>query len=239
MNYSAHYEKLIARARHRVLAGYKERHHVLPRCMDGTDAADNLVDLTAEEHYLCHQLLVKMYPENRKLVHAANLMAKRSGGNKVYGWLRRRQAEDISYLNRGNNHRLGYKFSAESRAKMSESAKRRMSKQHYQKMLAGLRTPQCRKKISEARLGKKQKPETIEKRRASRDGYRHSQETREKIGASNKGRKPATCRPVIHTGYGIFFDSASEAADVLGISKGFLYNMLTGRRKNKTFLRFA
>lgn len=47
MNYAAHYERLIERAKNRVLEGYRERHHILPRCMGGTNAPDNLVDLTA------------------------------------------------------------------------------------------------------------------------------------------------------------------------------------------------
>jgi hypothetical protein len=31
--------------------------------MDGSDLVSNLVYLTPEEHYVAHQLLVKMYPE--------------------------------------------------------------------------------------------------------------------------------------------------------------------------------
>ena len=39
MNYFDHYDRLIARARTRVLEGYRERHHVLPRCMGGSNEA--------------------------------------------------------------------------------------------------------------------------------------------------------------------------------------------------------
>src|SRR3990167_9315455 len=92
MNYALHYDRLIARARSRTLTGYRERHHVLPRCMGGSDASENLVDLTGEEHYVAHQLLVKMYPTVRSLATAAMWMAKRVTGNKAYGWLRRRHA---------------------------------------------------------------------------------------------------------------------------------------------------
>ena len=49
--------------------------------------------LTPEEHYVAHQLLVKIHPTNYKLVTAAFCMTfdkdgKRSN-NKLYGWLRR------------------------------------------------------------------------------------------------------------------------------------------------------
>ena len=66
MNYRRHYDRLIERARNRVLSGYVERHHVLPRCMGGGNESSNLVQLTAEEHYVAHQLLHKMHPDVKK-----------------------------------------------------------------------------------------------------------------------------------------------------------------------------
>ena len=59
MNYEAHYNKLIARGQNRELEDYKEKHHIVPRCMGGSNKKENLVYLTAEEHYVAHQLLVK------------------------------------------------------------------------------------------------------------------------------------------------------------------------------------
>jgi hypothetical protein len=97
MNYQRIYDSIISRAKERKLeAGtYKERHHIIPRCMNGTDDEDNLVDLTPEEHYVCHQLLVKIYPGNIKLMYAVRMMCNYKGrnclrSNKLYGWLRRR-----------------------------------------------------------------------------------------------------------------------------------------------------
>lgn len=94
MNYAKIYGSLIDRARNRLLVGYKESHHVTPRCMGGDDSPENLVDLTPEEHYLAHLVLVKMYPGNRKLVYAANMMCSTVGkrNNKLFGWLRRKMA---------------------------------------------------------------------------------------------------------------------------------------------------
>ena len=43
---------------------YYEWHHVVPKCMGGKDDFDNLVLLTAREHYLAHYLLTKIYPKN-------------------------------------------------------------------------------------------------------------------------------------------------------------------------------
>jgi len=90
MNYKLIYDRIVARGKERILEGYKERHHIVPRCMGGTDDPDNLVDLTPEEHFVCHQLLVKIYPENPRLIHAVTMMTGEKRGNKLYGWHRRR-----------------------------------------------------------------------------------------------------------------------------------------------------
>ena len=91
MDYKKHYTLLIERATNRQLHDYKERHHILPKCMGGTDATDNLVYLTPEEHYLAHLLLVKIYPEETRLVFAAHMMSVgKSRNNKVYGWLKKK-----------------------------------------------------------------------------------------------------------------------------------------------------
>lgn len=96
MNYQKHYDALMNRAKNRLLEGYCETHHIIPRCMGGTDHLDNLVDLSAEEHYVAHQLLVKIYPENRKLAFAAQMMTVKSDSNfgrsrnKLYSWVRKK-----------------------------------------------------------------------------------------------------------------------------------------------------
>lgn len=90
MNYNKHYNNLIIKAKNRKYQGYTETHHILPKCMGGNDEISNLVELTPEEHYVAHQLLIKIYPENQKLVHAAMMMCASRKGNKVYGWLRKR-----------------------------------------------------------------------------------------------------------------------------------------------------
>ena len=40
---------------------YGERHHIIPRSLGGTNEAENLVRLTAREHFICHALLAEMY----------------------------------------------------------------------------------------------------------------------------------------------------------------------------------
>jgi len=91
MDYKKHYNLLIERAENRKLEGYSEKHHIIPRCMGGTDEKDNIVCLTPEEHFVAHQLLVKMYPDNNSLVYAAQMMTVgKNRSNKLYGWLKRK-----------------------------------------------------------------------------------------------------------------------------------------------------
>lgn len=62
MDYKKIYNNLIERAKFRELTTYKEKHHILPKCMGGNNTKENLVYLTAREHYIAHLLLVKIHP---------------------------------------------------------------------------------------------------------------------------------------------------------------------------------
>jgi hypothetical protein len=165
MNYAYHYEKLIARARSRTLVGYKERHHALPKCMGGGNEPENLVELTPEEHFVAHQLLIRIHPGIKKLVYAAWYMATNGKGNKPYGWLRRRHATCMSVALLGNTRRLGIRHSKEAREKISAAGVGRIS------------SPERKAKISIAKLGNKNflgkthSPETSAKMSDSRRSY--------------------------------------------------------------------
>ena len=99
MDYRKIYNNLVKRGQDRVLEGYSEKHHIVPRCLGGTDERSNLVTLTPEEHYLCHLLLVKIYPNSIRLIKAAMFMTASNSSlkrnNKVYGWLRRQYSASI------------------------------------------------------------------------------------------------------------------------------------------------
>ena len=55
--YKKWHDSIIAKAKHRILEGYKEVHHIIPKSCGGTNDKDNLVPLTAREHYIVHMLL--------------------------------------------------------------------------------------------------------------------------------------------------------------------------------------
>lgn len=85
MNYKKTYDKLINNAiyKHRRRLDrsnskyvYYEKHHIIPRCLGGDNSKDNLVLLTAREHFVAHKLLAEMYPEEKGLIHAIVMMCR-------------------------------------------------------------------------------------------------------------------------------------------------------------------
>ncbi len=181
MDYAAHYDRLIVRARGRNMEGYRERHHVLPRCMGGGNEPGNIVELTPEEHFVAHQLLVRIFPSVCGLTHAANLMAGRLGRNKTYGWLRRR----LAVIMLGNTFSNGKPKSPEHRAKIGAAhSGRTHSREH-------------RAKLSAVRTGRKLSKEHIEKVVLALRGVPKPAGFGAKIAATKTGvkRKPFTRRP--------------------------------------------
>lgn len=78
MNYKKIYDQIIFRATLRRQNHEKiknaQKHHIVPRCMNGVDDFSNIVFVTLREHFICHLLLCKMYPHNKGLFCAFNLM---------------------------------------------------------------------------------------------------------------------------------------------------------------------
>ena len=78
MNYSILYDNIIEKARFENRSKrndiYYENHHIIPKCFGGSNKKDNLVLLTAKEHYICHKLLVELYPKNKSMIYALHRM---------------------------------------------------------------------------------------------------------------------------------------------------------------------
>jgi hypothetical protein len=60
--YTKWYFSLIENAKNRILNEneYYEKHHIIPKSIGGTNEKQNLILLTAREHFVCHLLLLKM-----------------------------------------------------------------------------------------------------------------------------------------------------------------------------------
>jgi hypothetical protein len=69
MNYKRIYDEFIVdRLSKQDFEGYAEKHHIKPRSLGGSDEADNIIRLTASDHFFAHALLARIY--KGKMVYA-------------------------------------------------------------------------------------------------------------------------------------------------------------------------
>lgn len=61
---------------------YYETHHIIPKCMGGSNDKENLIDLFAREHFEAHRLLALENPENEKIIYAWWAMCTLPGSSK-------------------------------------------------------------------------------------------------------------------------------------------------------------
>lgn len=141
--YTKCYYRIVTFAANRMITGYTEKHHIIPKSMGGTNNADNLVRLSAKEHFVCHLLLTKMLdgPLKSKAVKAAKMMAKVFGPGqqrykvtgRIYEYLKSQKVE----------------ISSSTRERMAISQKSRFvhspgtfkDKKHTEQTLQKLRRP--------------------------------------------------------------------------------------------------
>ena len=71
--YIVRYNKLINYARQLSPEVY-EKHHIIPRCMNGSNDLENIIKLSPRLHFIAHYFLAKAYPENKKIQHAFAMM---------------------------------------------------------------------------------------------------------------------------------------------------------------------
>lgn len=165
--YTKWYNQIIAQAQCRILPKniYVEIHHIVPRSLGGADTKDNLVALTAREHFVCHLLLTKMI-DSPAIVYAAWMMA-----NVVNDRQQRYRINSVVYA------QLREKFSiAKKGSVQSDEAKRKNSESHK-----GI-------KWSDGMTGKTHSEETKEKMKAARAKQVITEETKRKLSQLNKGK---------------------------------------------------
>lgn len=167
MNYSRIYENLIFSAKNRKKPKcYCEKHHIVPKSMGGDDSKENLVILTAREHFLAHWLLKKIY-NNKEMIYAFHAMTKPVGNNRQrytsrsFKYAREAMARWMKENRAGEKHPLygtkgvdspnyGSKRTNETRKKQSDAAKKRTSNANSLKIVC-VETGQSFKSISEAK----------------------------------------------------------------------------------------
>ena len=170
---------------------YHERHHIVPRCMDGTDDEENLIDLFAREHFEAHRLLALENPDEEGLIYAWWCMSVITNRGNIEEYqltaeeyeeakvaLSDIRKEKFSGENNpmygvhrygSENPNYGNRYSEEIRQKISEAASNR--------------SEETRKKISNTLKEKYSNPQNH-----PLYGWIPSEETRKKMSESAKAR---------------------------------------------------
>lgn len=181
---------------------YHERHHIMPRCMYGTDDEDNLIDLYAHEHFIAHKLLAEENPENSKLVYAWWMMANVQSGNQQrvvspeeYEAAKKTFAQVHSAA--VSEALKGHAVSDEARAKISQNHADVSAEKNP--MYGKRHTDEAKFKVSKANKGKR--------------SVRRN------------------CNPVFCVELDVIFDDATDAAQKLNLDSSCILKCCRGERK--------
>jgi len=217
MNYKKHYERLIEKAKlsKRVKGDtYYEKHHILPKCLGGTNKKDNLVLLTAKEHFIAHLLLVEIYEginkaklsfalfqmcrknklhgrviSSRQFDKAKQIMSKNCSGinGTFYG---RKHSDEVKNnlskrMTENNPSKNGVWNKGKKTKKLEYDHKLKISK----KLKGQPRTIEVKKKISESHKGKPKSEKHKLMLSNTLKGKKLSEETKLKMSISRKNKK--------------------------------------------------
>lgn len=161
MNYSRIYNSIIQHAllspRKKGKGVYYERHHIIPKCLGGTNDGSNLVLLTAREHFVCHKLLIEMHPDNWDLAYALTGFLSTKHSRIVSSRDYARIKERMSILNTGKTYSEEYKKKISDTLKVLYTDKR--NHPHFGKH----KSDETKRKLSECNIGKKMDPVVTDK----------------------------------------------------------------------------
>lgn len=147
--YTKWYFQLIFRAQTRILprTDYRERHHIIPKSLGGSDNSENLVPLTAREHFICHWLLTKMLTGKERSPMVYALFAMRTGHSKQHRYHTKITSRAYSTLKKERSSIVskqltGRPVSQETKHKMSASQKGIPRKLHSEETKAKMSVSQ-------------------------------------------------------------------------------------------------
>ena len=162
--------------------GYCEVHHIVPRSLGGSDDIDNLIRLTARQHFVAHWMLARALggSASRAFFMMSNFGKYGKVNSKTYAIARQEYAEQISQQLKGKPSQC--LFSEETKQKMREAKLGRSLREETKQklriaMLGQKRGPEFAVKVSEAKRGKSN----------GRLGYKVAEETKKRIGDAQRG----------------------------------------------------
>lgn len=205
--YTDWYMQIISSKADHINTGYTEKHHIVPKSfakdlnIKDINNKENLVSLTAREHFICHRLLTKMFSGKfkRKMSYA---MHRLTYSNNEYISSRHyelfRKQHSLNLTGEGNPM-FGKIHSNETKEKMSDKAKKRivsettkekMSESHKGKnnaMYGKTHTDEARKRISDGNKG------IGAGENNNFYGKTHSDQTKQRLAEARRGQPKLKC----------------------------------------------
>lgn len=229
----------------------KERHHILPKCMGGTNDPDNLIDLTLEEHFIAHKLLAEENPSHRAICYAFNRMSHiRQTEELIQTPQEYRDAKLEAkrklkkHIKIHGNAMQGRKMSVDARRKMSEAHKRR-SPESYRYELSPERRAEAVAKFKKTYWSKPEEVRKAQYEKANENrtptkywqGKTLPQDMKDKISNTLKEKHLAPphsiktyCRET-----DTVYRSMTEAQEHTGVDRHIIKQYIEGKRKDDKF----
>lgn len=218
MTYSSIYCALISKRLQNPISKddeYCEAHHIIPRSEGGEDCKENLVNLTAREHYVAHLLLEKIYKDNKMSCAVWFMSNSKNVGLRNYKVSSRSYERQRKHFSSIAKTWIHYKISDATRAKMSKAHIGNKS------ALGSVRSKETRQKISESKMGCKN----------PNYGKHFSYEHRMKIAQACMGHGKAIQQFSKDGKHIADYETITSASNKLGIIRTSIVNCLRGSSK--------
>lgn len=193
MNYQKIYDLLIEKRRtNPIIDSYSEKHHIIPKSLGGSNKKENIIRLTAREHFIAHMLLVRIYPkgslERGKMLWALKRMRygnkqqqELKNSSRLYEYHRKEFSQVVSKMFKGRKHSTEHR----KRISLSKTGKKRSDIETYRRVSLDLW----------------QRKEYVDKQLLARVDRKLSETHKENIGNSlrDKSRSEETKRKIKET----------------------------------------
>lgn len=180
--YSKYYINLIESRRNVSIDGYRERHHIIPKSLGGTNSKDNIINLTAREHFIAHLLLVKATKNTSHYSKMAFALTRLVHGNKKNYTLNSRTYQYIREIN---------SIESSIRSKKAWDSKSEFEKEKWKNKYKGENNPMYGKTHSQntrQKIAIQAKKRLSDKENHPMYGKSHTEDTKIKISKNRKNK---------------------------------------------------
>lgn len=152
MNYQKHYDALCtlrqAMRRKKGEGEYYESHHIIPKSMGGSNDSDNLVLLTAREHYIAHWMLYRIHRSREMAAAFFCITFQNDHHERMFSSRKHAIArESMSKV----PYPKGWSHTEETKAKLREHGKKHVGDKNNRWGIP--HTEESRRKIGDAQIG--------------------------------------------------------------------------------------